>query len=82
MAIFRLGLPKKIAEGPTTPSVERNLPVIAGIGRRWFLTHLAISLALGFVFAEAWWRLYAVPRRDRRDAYFCDRGVTWTSLID
>ena len=65
-----------------TPSVERNLPVIAGTARRWFFLHFSIAMGLGFVFAEAWWRLYALPRRNRRDAYFREQGITWTSLVD
>lgn len=68
--------------GPMTPSVERNFPVIAGTARRWFFWNFAISLGLGIFFAECWRRLYADPRRKKRDAYFRERGVTWTSLID
>ncbi len=60
----------------------RSAPVLEGAGRRWFFRHLGIGLGLGFLFAEAFWRLHAVPRRSRRDQYYKELGVEWTKIID
>lgn len=63
-------------------SMARKPPVFAGAGRRWVFLNLAISVALGFTAAELYWRLYALPRREKRDKYYRDRGVDWVRLVD
>ncbi len=57
-------------------------PILEGAGRRWFFRHLGLGIGLGVVLAEAWWRLWALPRRERRDAYYRSIGVDWTRLVD
>lgn len=57
-------------------------PVLEGAGRRWFYRHLGISLAIGFGAAEAWYRGYDLPRREKRDKYYEDLGVKWTHIVD
>lgn len=56
-------------------------PLIEGSGRRWVVRSLAIGLGMGFVAAEAWWRLYELPRRAHRDEYYAKLGVTWNRII-
>lgn len=57
-------------------------PVLEGAGRRWFLRHVGISLAVSVALAEVYWRLYALPRRNRRDEYYRRQGVEWTKIVE
>ena len=57
-------------------------PVIEGTARRWFFKHLTLATLLGLSMAELWWRGYALPRRDRRDAYYRNLGVDWVRIVD
>ncbi|KAK3954419.1 hypothetical protein QBC32DRAFT_88464 [Pseudoneurospora amorphoporcata] len=43
---------------------------ITGMFRRGLMLDLGISLGLGFVFANAYWYGYHVPRTNARDAYY------------
>ena len=64
------------------PSEQRGLPVISGFGRRYFFKHVAIAIGLGVLGAEAFWRLYVVPRNRRRDEYYRSIGVEFERLVD
>ncbi|KAK1781429.1 hypothetical protein QBC45DRAFT_390506 [Copromyces sp. CBS 386.78] len=43
---------------------------ITGMLRRGLMLDLGISLGLGFVFANAYWYGYHVPRTNARDVYY------------
>ena len=64
------------------PRLGGGAPILEGAGRRWFFRHVALSFALGIGSAEAYWRLYALPRRQQRDDYYRSIGVDWTRLVD
>lgn len=67
---------------PASLSEQRGLPVISGFGRRFFFTHVAIAIGLGVLGAEAFWRLYVVPRNRRRDEYYRSIGVEFERLVN
>ena len=56
-------------------------PIIEGLGRRWLIRTLGTGLLLGVIGAEAWWRLYELPRRAQRDEYYAKLGVTWNRIL-
>ena len=57
-------------------------PIIEGMARRWFFKHLTIASLIGFAGAELWWRGYAVPRIEKRDAYYQNMGVDWVRIVE
>lgn len=56
-------------------------PIFEGTARRWVVRHMLISLGLGIGAAEAFWRLYELPRRQQRDEYYRKLGVDWKRLV-
>lgn len=56
-------------------------PVYEYLARRYMFKHGLIATAVAFGFAEAWWRLYELPRRRQRDDYYRKLGVEWTHII-
>lgn len=57
-------------------------PIYRNAGKRWFVRHLSIALGLGIGTAELYWRLYEVPRKQMRDDYYRNLGVTYRKIID
>lgn len=57
-------------------------PVLEGAARRWFYKHVGISMVVGIVAAEAWYRGYEIPRREKRNRYYEELGVKWTPIVE
>lgn len=67
---------------PSQPISSPNAPpVISGMARRWAIRTITIGIGIGILFAEAYHRLYVLPRQRKVEKYYKERGVEFDRII-
>lgn len=59
-----------------------DYPIYKNGAKTFFYPTLGLGILLSIGVAEIYWRFYVIPRRDKRDKWFKDRGIEYKPLIE
>lgn len=74
----------KAVNGSSSIITDKSVdyPIYKNGAKTFFYPTLVLGIMLSIGVAEVYWRFYVIPRRDKRDKWFKDRGIEYKPLIE